>query len=262
LDEESTGLFGAFTERQVTALQDGIKTAIQTVNTELENREKTQLYSERNLAAVNALLDRLSSEEVTEIGLDVDQEQFDQLNLTLEKTEESGKLAAAAVGAIGQLGGQAKTAIDFLGQSTLNLVGQANSAKGAYQQLLDIAERAFQVAQDAANLNAQNSSNGLFFGGRPQYRNEGGASRGQDTIPAMLSPEEFVVNSRQSRNFLPELQAINAGNAPSVSSGGTGDTNITIGDINVSSSSNVPGQTGREIANSIKRELRRGTTRL
>ena len=82
-----------------------------------------------------------------------------------------------------------------------------------------------------------------------------------DNVPAMLQAGEFVVNKKASANFLPELQAINAGNFADAGSS-SGDTNISIGDINVNSSSQLPSQTAREVGLSIKRELRKGTFRL
>jgi len=60
----------------------------------------------------------------------------------------------------------------------------------------------------------------------PQSRAQGGFVRGQggafsDSIPAMLSDGEFVVNSRSSRLFQPLLQSINeAGNLPGFAAGG------------------------------------------
>jgi hypothetical protein len=96
----------------------------------------------------------------------------------------------------------------------------------------------------------------------------GGAQRfatggiGTDTIPAMLSPGEFVINARSSQRFFSQLQSINAGNTPTFRDGGT-TNNTTIGDIHVSSSSSGDGRViARDIMKSMTRELRRGSGKI
>ena len=91
---------------------------------------------------------------------------------------------------------------------------------------------------------------------------QGGGPRGTDTIPAWLSPGEFVVPARQARRFYPQLQAMTAGVQPIYRQDGGSVTNV--GDINVTmGSGNQSDQaTGRNIARSIRRELRRNTSQL
>jgi hypothetical protein len=45
----------------------------------------------------------------------------------------------------------------------------------------------------------------------PQYLADGGFAKGTDTVPAMLTPGEFVVNSSATKRFAPLLDAINSG---------------------------------------------------
>jgi hypothetical protein len=45
----------------------------------------------------------------------------------------------------------------------------------------------------------------------PQYLAKGGFAKGTDTVPAMLTPGEFVVNSASTKRFAPILEAINSG---------------------------------------------------
>jgi TP901 family phage tail tape measure protein len=86
-------------------------------------------------------------------------------------------------------------------------------------------------------------------------------SHGTDTIPAMLSPGEFVVNARSTRRFFSQLVAMNAGAQPLYRQDGGAVTNI--GDINVSvNGSTSTRQTAREIATALRREVRRGTSKL
>jgi len=83
--------------------------------------------------------------------------------------------------------------------------------------------------------------------------------QGTDTIPAMLSPGEFVVNARSARRFFSQLVAINAGVRPVYRQEGGPVTNV--GDIHVSVHGGQSArQTARTIAAGVRRELRRGTS--
>jgi len=83
--------------------------------------------------------------------------------------------------------------------------------------------------------------------------------QGTDTIPAMLSPGEFVVNARSARKFFSQLVAINAGVRPVYRQEGGPVTNV--GDIHVTVKGNETArQTARTIAAGVRRELRRGTS--
>lgn len=92
----------------------------------------------------------------------------------------------------------------------------------------------------------------------------GSSSLGTDFVPALLSPGEFVVNAQASRLFFSELQAINAASrrVPALAGGGaitTGDININLPNVN---GSKITTSNAREIADAIKRELRKGTVGL
>ena len=100
-----------------------------------------------------------------------------------------------------------------------------------------------------------------LFGGRMSYYASGGYARGTDVIPAMLSPRESVLNARATERFFPQIQAMNAGIRPVFRQSGGSVTNI--GDISVSvNESQTPQQTARQVLSSIRRELRRGSSRL
>ena len=96
--------------------------------------------------------------------------------------------------------------------------------------------------------------------GEDLYAASGGfisGPRGTDTIPAWLSPGEFVINADSTKRFYTQLLTINSGRQPKYFSEGGA---VNVGDINV----NVNGgetseKTIREIARGLNRELRRGT---
>jgi TP901 family phage tail tape measure protein len=95
-----------------------------------------------------------------------------------------------------------------------------------------------------------------------QFAAGGSAKRGTDTIQAMLSPGEMVINARSARHFATQLSAMNAGSRPNHYNHGGSVTNV--GDINVNLNHHQrigPGL-GREIGTEIRRELRRGNVKL
>jgi len=86
-----------------------------------------------------------------------------------------------------------------------------------------------------------------------------GGKVGTDSIPAMLSPGEFVVNARSSKKFFSQLVAMNAAGNRGFANGG----NVTVGDVNVSmSSSGNESVDVARIGKLLRREIRRGTLRL
>jgi hypothetical protein len=138
-----------------------------------------------------------------------------------------------------------------------------NAAVSAMKRLEQAA-----LAAAAAVASASGGGGGggnAYHGGTPVYRQQGGpASRGGDTIPTMLSKGEFVTNARSAAKFFPQLSAMNAGQRTSFREQGGSVTNV--GDVNVNvtggSGSESPDVMGRQIANSLRRELRRKTSAL
>ena len=103
---------------------------------------------------------------------------------------------------------------------------------------------------------------GFAMGGlvkKLSYFASGGFARGTDTIPAMLTKGEYVVNAKSTKQFYSQLVAMNSGRQPIYRQEGGPVTNISVGDINVQGGKN-PAQTGRQIVGVIRRELRRGTS--
>ncbi len=84
--------------------------------------------------------------------------------------------------------------------------------------------------------------------------------KGTDTVPAMLTPGEFVVNARSTSRFYSELVAMNSGVKPIYrANGGTVNTQ-TIGDIHVSvTGGSTSEKTIREIGPALRRELRKNS---
>lgn len=138
--------------------------------------------------------------------------------------------------------------------NTNNLQTNLSAAVMPASQIADNMERA---ALASARINiAQPQS---AYAGR--YFASGGDARGIDSIPAMLAPNEFVINSRSSRRFFTQLQAINAGQRPVYRDSGGQVTNI--GDVSITvQDSGSPQKTAREVMKAFRRESRRGSSRL
>jgi TP901 family phage tail tape measure protein len=168
------------------------------------------------------------------------------INKLLEANDASFESAIRGAGTV-------KATLDTIPQAGAQFNQQLNQALNTANQISSTLSRA------GSSATAATASVGRFF---PRFFADGGfASRGTDTIPAMLSPGEFVVNARSTKRFFSQLQAINAGRQPVYRQEGGPVT--TVGDINVTVSSGKGAETtGRQIARSIRRELRRGTSQL
>jgi chromosome segregation ATPase len=122
-----------------------------------------------------------------------------------------------------------------------SLVSGLNSATAAMQQLAS-------MSYTVPNITAAS-------GGIMRYLADGG-NVGTDTVPAMLSAGEFVVNAGATKKWYSQLVSMNAGGPVAVPRSVT--NNNTIGDVVVNGSGS-PQQTAREVMQAIKRELRRGS---
>ena len=85
-------------------------------------------------------------------------------------------------------------------------------------------------------------------------------THGKDTVPALLSPGEFVVNERATRRFFSQLVSMNSGSIPKFAEGGSvtnvGDVNITLQSTGSESVDIV------KIGKGLRRAIRQGRVRL
>ena len=170
------------------------------------------------------------------------------------------KAAADAAAKAKQSTDATQTGAEAAGKA-LSQVSQINMSAllGQTQQLADAMWNLAQASQNVVQAPAARMT--AAQGGVAWKFLAGGGPVGTDTIPAMLSPGEVVINAASARNFASQLTAINAGVRPVYRSEGGSVTNI--GDINVSVTGGGTGrQTARSIAAELRRELRRGTATL
>jgi hypothetical protein len=177
--------------------------------------------------------------------------------------------AAGAAGVLEEKYGGAADKAKEQADSQAKTAGQVSSTTtalgGMNQQLAFGVSATSQILtnlQQASQISFGNASQTAATGGL-MHLAKGGGPRGTDNIPAWLSPGEFVVNARSTRRFYSQLQAMNAGTQPVYRQEGGPVTNI--GDINVTmggSQGQSSDATGRKIARSLRRELRRNTSQL
>lgn len=249
---------GDFGEERFQQLQSGYVAALDLIDARLKGLGAQELLSDPLVEGAQRALEAAQQLEQTDITPTVNEDTVRRLRDFLERAGANASTTSTNVRDIGTSASNSNSSVNSLSSTTGGLSGRANAAAQAFRNM----EQAARAAAAAA-ASASNSSPGGQFarnGGQITYRAGGGGTRGQDTVPAMLSPGEFVVNAQQSKNFFSQLQAINAG----AGSGGTGggSTTINIGDVNVTTPSGVPNDVARDVGQSIKRELRRRTFKL
>jgi len=183
-------------------------------------------------------------------------------SVNLELSDSVGAtdaLDTSIKGASTSLGTAAGAAVDL----DTGLDSAVISARSVEQAMIRVAQAAQLAAQAVAQASSMGSAMPARNGGPTmRYFAIGGPlSRGHDNQVIMAQPGERIVSARNARRFATELQAMNAGSKPVYRDHGGPVTNI--GDINVSvSQGETSSQTAREIASALRRELRRGTSRL
>jgi TP901 family phage tail tape measure protein len=193
--------------------------------------EVQQTVIERDVAAARLAFLRLQATEI-EKGL---QAIPPQITATIEATNT---LAGAMSGQIKLV----TDAVGLLSEALQHAVDQIRAIQGLSIQPGAVPE-----------------SRGGFI---PSFFARGGfVPHGTDTIPAMLTAGEFVINRDSTRAFLPLLRQINqTRGTKSLASGGVV---TTVGDINISVEGGKPAsQTVKQIGKELRRQIRRGTIRL
>jgi len=179
---------------------------------------------------------------------------FDDMDRKLTQSNTSAQKVSTQIGT--NITGSAGTA-------TRSVSGLERQTAAAGRAAVVAAQQYAAMARAAAAARQAGSAQNAYTGGKVTYRNAGGPlTRGMDSKLVAMQPGEMVINKRQSSNFFSQLQSINAGQSPAFRNTGGSVTNV--GDINVSvkSEGSVSAKTGRDIAQSLRRELRRGTSSL
>jgi hypothetical protein len=168
-----------------------------------------------------------------------------------------------ALASLNQLANLQKSISTTETQFNIRGVNEAQTALAAVaSQLRFLKENPNVQVTINALIRGQNQLDRILSGQEPapSGRAHGGPTQGSDTISALLSPGETVVNARQSRRHFAMLQALNAGQRLRLNHGGAV-TNVGDVTVNVNESSS-PRMTARAVASELRREFRRGTSKL
>lgn len=251
--------------KSITVLRDGIDSAIQ--EGDIESLRKFQ-------DALGEIQKKLKAGIVP--GLKGIPGNKESTNQAIKNIATLTKVIAGGITALIELDKQAKAqeGVKKLGNDITNLSNVVNalglgskfdplgaSATAAGQKVSELIRliNELSAAQTAQSKGSKVPTQGQARGGPVRFFSEGGQARGTDTVPAMLTPGEFVVNASSSRRFFSELVAINSGTAPVFrQEGGPVENNTFTGDINVNMPEGASAD-GRAVAKQIRRELRRNT---
>lgn len=171
---------------------------------------------------------------------------------------ELSKISAQSLGLPEQL-----NSVGTSGQNAANVMITSFGQVSSILDGLNARAKQLKATLDSFQSGAALPVQGQAMGGLIRYFANGGfVPRGTDTVPAMLSPGEFVMNRQATAKFYSTLVAMNSRTSPvrHYSQGGpvtnVGDINITIPG-GLSSSDSI-----KEIAQGLRRGLRRGTITL
>jgi TP901 family phage tail tape measure protein len=128
------------------------------------------------------------------------------------------------------------------------------------QQAVNILGEIRDGIQDIVDRMKNTSGRGFMFGGLA-FDKGGMVPRGTDTVPAMLTPGEFVMNRRATERFYSQLVAMNSSIRPNYYGEGGRVTNIGGIDVTVNEAV-TPQLTANQVASAINRGIRMGTIQI
>lgn len=231
---------------------------------DLVPQEQVDVATKR-LGEIRTELDTLKrSGKLTELETSATNAKTSIKSLSTSATNAQTSLSNAAIstGAMATNTSGAKLSVDGINQAGPQMVAFAESFASAMERARVSAVAAAAAASSGGSSGGSAATANAYFGSKVNYRAAGGFSpRGGDTQLTATDPEEYIMSARSSRNFLAELQAMNAGQRPQYREDGGQVTNV--GDININvNNSSAKEISGRDLAISLQRELRRNTSRI
>jgi hypothetical protein len=193
-------------------------------------------------------------------------------DLLLKQAGNAQALAAALSSALAsqkQLGSGAKTMAEIkAGYDAGTITPQTITPEQKSVVLQSIKDLNAKIKGKVAELNKITQKK-MYGGMVTKYMAFGGKAMGSDTVPAMLTPGEFVMNKGASKAYGPLLERINESKYPGMLGGG-GMTQIPVNNISTSMNDNstavynynlgfsINGANGsaKDIANAVMREIK------
>jgi TP901 family phage tail tape measure protein len=214
--------------------------------------------------ALDKIADQKKVWEDAKFGIDEAKNSVDILNTSLEETLRLAEAIAAAYASMGS--GDFSTSGSFTSddkafESFISIVEALDAAQAAFDAAVEsgnmyavrnagVRLAAAQAAYDATLPTGGGGGGGgnsllmMSSGGMvPKYMAYGGMSMGSDTVPAMLTPGEFVMNKKATKAFGPALAAMNSSKYPSMMTKGLSSPTYQTSATNISAPSNVSNST-------------------
>lgn len=224
------------------------------------NEEEAKIPGRGKLEAIRAFIEQLKTQKSQQ---NENTQEANKGKQAIDGETQAIKQAVAPSNQVSQnLRNSSQGAFD-----TANGVGSATQVLPSTVGLADSLAISFSKAADEAERMARAAAAGggatAYHGGpmNKWFASGGTLSRGNDRIMTALSAGETVINSKNSRRFFSELNAMNQGSTPVYREQGGPVTNV--GDINVTvNGGDSSRQTIREIGHALRREIQRGNIKL
>jgi TP901 family phage tail tape measure protein len=258
-------------------------TQLKTLQAQKQTIEDTIESINLNIAALNKKVEVTKQDYIYAKGTKQEMDDLDDLiakataagiPFTAELLKQAGSaqaLAAALASALAsqkQLGSGAKTMEEIkAGYNAGTITSQTITPEQKAVVLQSIKDLNAKIKPQIEKLQKLTGVKKMY-GGVVKYMATGGAV-GSDTIPAMLTPGEFIVNKAASKAYRPLLERINESKYPGMLGGG-GMTQIPVNNISTSMNDNstavynynlgfsINGANGnaKDIANAVMREIK------
>jgi TP901 family phage tail tape measure protein len=207
-------------------------------------------------------------QNLTKLNENNDVEKWATVETNMEKIQTYSTTAKAKWKLAADSGGVFKTAMvdstkpmTTVATQSVTLAGGMERGETAAEGFHNWMEKASRLQQPDIPTPGAATVNQSKGGMISYFANGGFARKGTDTVPAMLSPGEYVVNARSTRKFYSQLVAMNSGRQPIYRSEGGPVTNV--GDINISvTGGTTDRESARNIVTRVRRELRRRSSTL
>jgi len=252
-------------ESQKRTIEDSIEATnrnIEALNRQVETLKDSALYGGKTKEEIGQLEGLIAAAEAAGIKFDA---------VLLSQAGNAQKLAAALAAAL-----SAQKALGS-GATTMAEIKAGYDAGTITAQTITPQQKAT-VLQSIRDLNAKiqgtitklRSTIGKNYGGIvPKYMANGGRAMGSDTVPAMLTPGEFIVNRAAASAYRPLLETINESKYPGMLGlGGTlqvpvnnvmtsmNDNSTAVYNYNLGFSINGSNGNPNDIARAVMREIK------
>ena len=220
-----TGAMAMQSEAEIEVLKREVA-ATGTITTSLSDSYQALLPQMTALTSKAAAASAQIVAELQAGKLTVDQARAKIVQLNYEIEAAMGQTAAGVAQATGRT--ISLTQLPLVNQPVVDPAGKSNmkeiSRPGRTRDLLNKIARGLGVRTYGAGYSTETTIPKRFASGGEVYLSKGervpGGPKGTDTVPAWLTPGEFVVNAKATKQNLPLLRAINDGGVSGMSDDG------------------------------------------